>query len=611
MTLIQTREEFDEHISNIRNARLLALDTETNIAPRWNRYLVGFSYYCVDDSGQPKMGYFPFRHNHNRQLFVNHDNIPYEWLKELGTVLTEHTAGKTFIFHNAKFDIPVFESEGIELSGVMYWDTMLMSHFVDENVFSHGLKQLAMSFWGKEAGSESEFLKKLLKNLNGRWETCPPAVMAEYCCKDSQLTYNLYQKFLVEMQEQDLIKLWDEALLFNKALMDIEATGIRINPQVALTLHLQSQKELEESRTYLGFDPMKPSELAHRLYASPSDGGLGFRPQEYSKRKSKEFPQGLPTMNELILSRLDHEVVRKVLRHRQVVKADSTWYEGFLSKMSPQERLHTEYKQHGTVTGRLSSSNPNLQQLPRDKEKTPVKSILSASDGYELWEFDYSQIELRLGALYADDPGFLSAYREGADVHDLTAKSVGAYDSPGISRDQARYVGKTTNFLIIYQGGPQVLRTTLWKDGRLDVPLTTCETIINNFHKNSPGFRDVANRATLTASSNGFVKLWSGRRRHFKFQSESHKAFNSIIQGGAAEIVKSSLIQLWRNRYRLVGQVHDSVWIELPKSEVEESVPKIQEIMSKWVEEKFELPFPVDAKLLATDGVTTSDPVLV
>lgn len=604
--LIQTREEFEYALESIRSCGVLALDTETNVAQRWDRYLVGFSYYgLTDESGEVRQGYFPFRHNHNRALFPDGENLPYTWLKELREVLLEHQAGKTFIFHNAKFDIPVFKNEGIDLSKSMYWDTMLMSHMVNENVFTHALKPLAVSIFGPEANEEAVFIKKLIKNLGGKWECVPPAVMGKYCCKDANLTYHLYHHFTIGMKEQELIKLWDNQLLFNKALIDTEELGIRINPEIALILHHNTQKELVANRISLGFDPMKPSELAHRLYAKVEDGGLGFHPIEYSKRKSKEFSLGIPIMDELALSRLEHSEVTQVLRHRGLVKADSTWYKGFLEKMDSNHRLHTEYKQHGTVTTRLSSSGPNLQQLPRDKEKTPVKSILMATEGYELWEFDYSQVELRLGALYAEDPAMLAAYANGDDVHHLTALSVGAYDSPGISKDQGRYVGKTTNFLIIYQGGPRVLRVTLWKDGRIDVPLGTCESIIETFHKNSPGFRAVANRATLTAQSQGYVKLWTGRRRHFQYSSEAHKAFNSIIQGGAAEIVKQSFIDLWRNGYRLVGQVHDSVWIEIPKNKVEIEIPKIQAIMSDWVSQQFDLPFPVDAKLLAIDSANT------
>ena len=598
--IIQTREEFEEALENMRNMSLIALDTETNIAPRWERYLVGFSYYGMDNDGNIKFGYFPFRHQHNETLFVDAGhNLPWEWFAEFAEVITDHTAAKTFIFHNAKFDIPVFVNEGVDFKGIMYWDTMLMSHMVDENVFNHGLKPLSVSIWGSEANSEAEFIKKLMKNLNNKWECCPPVVMAQYCNKDAKLTYDLYHYYFPEMKEQELVPLWDNALLFNKALTATEEVGIKIKPQVALGLHIAATKELGQIISDLGYDPAKPSQLAHRLYAPETEGGLGFRPHSFSKRKSKEFPQGLPIMDELALSRLGGEEVEKVLHFRSLQKADSTWYGGFLEKMSPDHRLHTEYKQHGTVTGRLSSSNPNLQQLPRDTEKTHVKEILSATEGYELWEFDYSQIELRLGTLYAEDQRMLNLYLAGDDVHKSTAEMVGAYDNPGLSKDQARYVGKTVNFLIIYGCGDQVLRITLWKDGRLDVPLGTCETFIDNFHKASPGFRDVANRATSAAQHNGFVKLWTGRRRHFKFPSEAHKAFNSIIQGGAAEIVKQSFIDLWRHGYRIVGQVHDSVWIELPIDQVESQVPKIQSIMSDWVSEKFDLPFPTDAKLLA------------
>lgn len=234
-----------------------------------------------------------------------------------------------------------------------------------------------------------------------------------------------------------------------------------------------------------------------------------------------------------------------------------------------------------------------MQQLPREGDpeddnlviRERVKEILDVPNGWELWEFDYSQMEFRLSGCYSKEPGIIEAYRAGSDMHQSTA------DALGISRFEA----KTVNFLIIYGGGAEKLAAQL---GR---PVEEAREFLENFWRAYPLLEQTVRAATAAAEQRGFVTLWTGRKRHFRYPSECYKAFNSIVQGGGAEIVKQSAIELTaiRSQYEFkpVAQVHDSYWFEVPKDSPE-TLNAIQRAM-EWPNGKFIIDFPVDRKLLA------------
>jgi DNA polymerase-1 len=239
-----------------------------------------------------------------------------------------------------------------------------------------------------------------------------------------------------------------------------------------------------------------------------------------------------------------------------------------------------------------------MQQIPRDVERTPVKRMLRAKRGYALWEFDYSQMEFRLGAIYAECTPILLAYEKGTDVHQLTSDRLGLESLTGLSKSEARYAAKQTNFLTIYGGGPAVLRYQIWRDARLDLPYHTAEEILDEFHKSYPEFRKIANKCESVARTRKYVKMWTGRRRHFDVVWKYKDAYNSIVQGGCAEIIFDSMIELEEQGFEIVSQVHDALWIEIPIESSEEDRARIRKIM-EWPSEKFEIPFPVDEKQLA------------
>jgi DNA polymerase-1 len=593
--LIQSREEFSQAITTLLKADVIAVDTETNWTDNWDeRELMGVSTYCKLAGTDFEIAfYFPFRHRHDATLFPNHnENLPYSWLRELAIPLERSeiiVAG-----HGFKFDLKVFAKDGISINGQIH-DTLLFSWMDDENKYSHELEDLAKLVGDKKLRSE---LKQIGKDLGG-WEKIPPEVMEIYACGDARITYFLREYFLPSLEEQELLPLYPREEKFLRVLNKIETRGVQIDKEVATKLSKEALASMQETLAQFGYDPAKPAQLAHRLFSEPPDG-LGLKPiGGYSKRPSKEFsPHGIPIMDAPVLSRLNHPECEKILDFRSWQKANSTWYEGWFEKTTADGRIHPEFKQHGTKTTRLSCNKPNMQQIPRDIEKTPVKKMLRAKEGYELWEFDYSQVEFRLGSLYAECGPILAAYKEGADVHQLTSDRIGIQQLSNLDYAAARYAAKQTNFLTIYGGGAEVLVKQLWRDARIAISIELAEEILAEFHKTYPEFRRINNKCEQAARSKGYVKMWNGRRRHFDVPWKYKDAYNSIIQGGCAQIMEESLIELDEQGYELVCQVHDAAWIEIPKDSLEQDKRNIRKIM-EWPSDHFDIPFPVDEKKLA------------
>jgi DNA polymerase-1 len=306
--------------------------------------------------------------------------------------------------------------------------------------------------------------------------------------------------------------------------------------------------------------------------------GLGL-PKPPAKGKSDA-----PTLNAAYLSSVGHPVTALVLEYRRLGKAASSYFEAYPKLLDNEGRLHPTFKQHGTVTGRLSCENPNLQQIPREatQEGMNVKKLFLPNDGYELWEFDYSNIELRMAAAYSRERSLVLAFREGADLHQRVA------DELGISRHEA----KTCNFLLLYGGRANKLNS------QINCGMKRAKEIVDKYLAQYPKLFALISQCENMASKRGYVKTWSGRKRHLQYQSEAWLAFNSLIQGGCGDVLRVSASDLVDQGYEVVNLVHDSVWVNIPVGEVPQQSEKIQSIMTDWTEPKFGVSFVTDKKRL-------------
>jgi len=538
----------------------ISVDTETNYTDVYSdRFCLGISI-CIDGED---CYYIP----------VNHQKFG-DWVPE-NIIVPEDLFSCVMvpiIFHNAKFDIHVLKKAGIIFSAITcsdIQDTMIMAHLIDENWFV-ALEELSKRILGNE-GKRKE-LKNVLKAMGGKemWTSFPPIYMCSYAETDAKLTYDLYFTLKSMLEAQDLWEVYRNDIHFMLILQKLEEDGLPVDLELCSTLEKRCESRMLDIRRELGFDPAKPSQLHPKLFGLPPLG-LGLIPTSLTPKTRK------PQVNDAYLQSVNHPIAGLVLEYRGLGKAMSSYYRAYQELADQAGILHATFKQTGTVTGRLACADPNLQQIPREGD---VKGVFLPRSGFELWEIDYSNIEMRLAAVYAQEHAMLDIFKDRAgDIHGLVAQRL------NIPRQKAKVV----NFLIIYGGGKEVLAT------QLGITYQEAYSILQGYKREFKAIFDVMYSATEAAKKASYVKMWTGRRRHFTLYPDFHKAFNSIIQGGAMEIIKRSMIELSAQGYDMCNQVHDSVWVNVRDKE---EVTSIQKLMESWTEEAFDLPFYTEAKRL-------------
>ena len=523
------------------------IDTETNITDRYHeRYLMGIAI-----AKDAETFYIPVRH----ASWMDPDGQNLDPPEDLLT----HVRGE-LVFHNAKFDIHVLRNAGVIIPENRIYDTMLMAHLIDENRFSYALDSIA----GEVLGVHKE--KDLAKIMKREWESIAAPIMAKYAEQDARITLDLYQALKSKFEPYE--EVWKVDEKFMLLLQDMEMKGVPLDLEQTKSLRDMAKKRLADINNEIGFDPAKPSQLHKKLFGIPPEG--------LWLKVTQRTPGGKPQVNTAFLEQCNHPIAGLLLEWRGLQKQLTSYYEAYINRVEGYGRIHAEFKQHGTVTGRLSCADPNMQQIPRE---SPVKKLFIAEPGKELWEIDFKNIEMRLAAVYSKQEGLLDVFKNEGDVHQRTA------DELGITRQHAKII----NFLIIYGGGAIALQNQLGVDHK------KATALITKYRSAYPKLFDVMNQATEVGRDAGEVRLWSGRKRHFKWPSESIKAFNSIIQGGSFEIVKRSMLLLAAEGYDIRSQVHDSVWLMVSNSS---EIIKAEHIMSDWTEELFGLKFSVESKRL-------------
>ena len=532
----------------------ISIDTETNITNRYHeRYCMGISV-CADG----ETFYIPLAHDSFMEKVNPNVPVPVDLLEDLVVPV---------VFHNAKFDLHVLYNAGITIpDDLNFYDTMLMCHLINEEEFDFSLQSMVRNYLGES--KEKALARVMMKEM--KWEDTPAFAMARYAEQDALITYELFLTLRPLFEEFE--QYWSERdRPFLRVLWDMERKGILVNLEETHRLKSECENRLVKIQMDLGFNPNKKKELHGKLF-DPPPMGYGLKPKTFTKKTSQ------PQVNTAFLESTNHPVCGLLLEHSEVKKQLTSYYNSYINLCEGYGRLHASYKQHGTVTGRLSCADPNMQQIPRE---SPIKKLFRPEPGFQLWEIDYKNIEMRLAAVYSKESSLLETFRVEGDVHQLTA------DLLGISRQHA----KTVNFLIIYGGGARALSS------QIHLSEAECKKILNRFREAYPALFSTMNRCTASAEANdGVVKLWSGRKRHFRSQWDYHKAFNSIIQGGAFEIVKTSMLLLQKEGFDMRNQVHDSVWL-MVKNKLE--VERAEQVMTEWTTKGFGLTFSVDSKQLA------------
>jgi DNA polymerase-1 len=338
---------------------------------------------------------------------------------------------------------------------------------------------------------------------------------------------------------------------------------------------MQGEQKMVELEDQLGGKPSSSKWLTKTLIED-----LGLEP-EYKIRPNgeKTITFDKAAMKDWYQPQLERvsaesDLAKKILEYRGWQKSVSGYYLPYQRFVESDGRLRAEYKPHGTVTGRFSCADPNLQQIPKETDKPwngAVKSCLIAEDGYKLWELDYSQLEFRLAASAAKEEGLLEIFADAdRDVFTEMAAEL------GMDRNST----KTLNYTIQYGGGVKRIKAVF------GVSKTEAKNIIDNYYATYPNLKKASQMFDGMAKRNGYVDIWSGRRRHFRYpKEESYKAFNSYIQGGASDIVKKVMVDIDKSglnneENRLLLQVHDSLVFEIKEGKEDEYLPQIAELMT-------------------------------
>ncbi len=564
----------------------VAWDTETtDLEPR-NAELVGIG--CCWGAEPDRMAYIPIGHQ-------NGDNLALELvLTNLKPIL--ESANYPKVLQNAKFDRLVFKNQGIDLQGVVF-DTMLASYVINPDS-SHNLTDLSSRYLSIVPQSYEQLVPKgkTIANIS------IPAV-AEYCGMDVWGTYRLYDILTAELAAAPklLALLQEIELPLEPILANMEDRGINIDAQYLKTLSNVLAEDLAkiEAQTYAlageKFNLGSPKQLGHILFEK-----LGLDTKSIRKTQSG-YSTDVNTLEKL---QGKHQVVDLILQHRTFSKLKSTYVDALPALIHPKTgRVHTDFNQAVTSTGRLSSSNPNLQNIPiRTEFSRQIRRAFIPAPGWILAAVDYSQIELRILAHLSQEPVLITAYNQNEDIHTVTAKLL--FESDTVTSEQRR-MGKIINFGVVYgMGAARFGRET-------GIKASEAKIFIDKFYDRYPGIFDYLERVKREAIALGYVETVCGRRRYFRFESGKLRglkgsnpnsidlddlgnlgqldsgylraAANAPIQGSSADIIKLAMISIDKllepYQAKMLLQVHDELVLEIPQDEWEELQPKIKATM--------------------------------
>ncbi|MDP4193811.1 MAG: DNA polymerase I [Bacteroidota bacterium] len=591
--LIKSVKEAEALAEKLQKADAFVFDTETDSLNCFDLNLAGASF-----SLKPGEAYFvatnPFKES--KDLFSKDlsDRLGVEEFIRIYKPVFENEKIKK-ICQNAKFDISVLRSYGVEVKN-LYFDTMLASYVIDPDE-KHGMDELSLKYLNYRPIPLSDLIN-VKKNPSAIFEI-EPEKLSDYSCEDADVTYKLYNvldKELAKFGMKELCKNVEFPLV--PVLEDMERTGVKIDTKSLKELSKDLQILLDNYTLKIHslageqFNINSPLQLQKILYEK-----LGLSAGKKTKTGYSTDARALESLKGV------HEIIDIILEYRQVSKLKSTYADALPDLIHPKTgRIHTSFNQTVTSTGRLSSNNPNLQNIPIRTElgKEIRKAFVAGSPDHLILSADYSQIELRIMASICQDEALCNAFKNAEDIHRSTAALVFMVDPKDVTSDMRRKA-KEVNFGILYGIGPFGLKT------RLGVTQTHAKEIIDTYFNTFKRVNDFMASSVEKARKNGYAETLLGRRRYLKNinsnnkavrQFEERVAINMPIQGTAADMIKIAMINVFNElkkrkaRTKMVLQVHDELVFDMHKDEVDELRPLIKELMEKAL--PLEVPVVVD-----------------
>ena len=579
--LLDTEDKIDDFLQIILTKKIFSLDTETTGTDPITAELVGMSFSYEENQAV----YVPVSANREEaQKIVN----------KFKPILENPETLK--VGQNIKYDMLVLGNYGVEVDGPMF-DTMI-AHYVLQPELHHGMDYLAEIYLKYDTIKIEELIGPKGKNQKNMRDLSPSDVY-KYACEDADVTLklkNILEKELKENGVEDLFHKIEMPLV--PVLAYMERNGVRIDTEA-----------LKETSRHFTLRMNQIEEEVHQLagtdfnIASPKQVGEVLFDRLKITDKAKKTKTGQYVTSEEVLESLrgKHEIVGKILEHRGLKKLLGTYIDALPQLINPKTgRIHTSFNQTVTATGRLSSSNPNLQNIPvRNEDGKEIRKAFIPDDGCEFFSADYSQIELRIMAHLSEDPHMIEAFQKGQDIHAATAAKIYKEKLEDVTREQ-RSKAKTANFGIIY--GISVFGLA----ERLNVDRKEAKELIDGYFENYPNVKAYMDKSIEVAREKGYIETIFKRKRYLPDINSRNavvrgyaerNAINAPIQGSAADIIKVAMINIYRRfkeegiKSKMILQVHD----ELNFSVLPEEKEKVQQIVISEMESAYKMKAPLQA----------------
>jgi len=586
---ILTKKDLQVWANKLNKAQTFAIDTETSSLDTMTANLIGISLACDEGEGC----YIPIAHSYDKvpqQLDL--DDV----VKVLGKSISNNES--KLVGQNLKFDLPILRRHGIKVDKFL-GDTMLMSYVLNSTATRHGLDRMALHYLNYKTMKYEEIVGTASKQINFSQVKIPVATF--YASEDADITLRLFNllndRLKTEKQLIHLLKTIEYPML--ESLIKVETNGAKIDA-----------KMLAEYSKELG---LKAAELSRKAFKMAGEEFNMDSPKQlvevlYNKLELpilKKTPKGQPSTNEDTLQRLaeEYELPKIIIEYRTLAKLKSTYTDSLINIQHPEtNRIHTSYQQAVTSTGRLSSTEPNLQNIPiKTPEGRKIREAFIPEKGNVLISADYSQIELRIMAHLSGDKNLTEAFKNNLDVHSATASEIFGISLDEVSQDHRRSA-KVINFGLIY--GMSAFGLTR----QLGIPRHEAQDYLDTYFEKYTGVRKYMDSTKELAKKNLYVETILGRRLHvaeinasngLRRQAAERAAINAPLQGSAADIIKKAMIDIdnWtgddNTDIRMIMQVHDELVFEVKKDYAIEALEKITTFMEKAV--KLSVPLIVDA----------------
>ena len=571
---ITTKEGLKKLIKEATKAETVAIDTETTGLDYIDSELVGISLSFKAGEGF----YIPVGHKDDSTPQLALDYV----LAELKPLLENND--KKFIGQNIKFDKNVLSKYGVNISSIKN-DTMMMSYVLDASATRHNLDALASFYLGYKTSTFEEVAGKGVKQVT--FDLVPIEAATNYAAEDADITLRLYDELSPKLESIDSLNKLNEEIEIPliEVLSNMERNGAILNAKI---LNAQS-KDLESRIKKLEKKAYKIAGEEFNLGSTKQLREIFFEKLGY--KVIKKTPGGQPSTDEKVLAELaeEYELPKVLLEHRTLSKLKSTYTDKLPDQISSLSgKVHTSFHQAVTTTGRLSSSDPNLQNIPiRTEDGRRIRQAFEPSKGNKFISADYSQIELRVMAHLSKDPGLLSAFQDGEDVHSKTASEVFNVGIDDVTPDLRRNA-KAINFGLIYG----ISAFGLGK--QLGITRNLAAEYMAMYFEKYPRVKEYMESTKESASQNGYVETLFGRRLYLREinasnpmrrQASERAAINAPVQGTAADIMKIAMIKMHqslekeKSQAQIILQVHDELILDTPEKEIDKVVNLTTEAM--------------------------------